>query len=531
MRSPSYLLLALAGFGLMAGFGAARLSGTDGESAVGSARQGGKSKESGETTVGKSGGSEIGKPKLTLIKPAALPKSADTVESLLQLNRGPLYARLGLWLLDASEEEMSAFWDGYHTREDPNDTIKDLLFTQWGKKNAAGMLEAAKRTGHEVPAMWSWAMSDPQGMLAYIDGKSDMMRNYGLRGLAYFHPELAEEMLAKDPKLKDTFHIYEMAEQLSGGDPEKELEFLGKFPGYEYMSRGALKKWAAQDPHRAFDWLKQRGTTDDSGLRKVFLETLKEEQPEVLASLAADLPSGSERREIEAAAFSHLAKTDPEKAAQEARSIEVPRLAAERFAELGKSMVAEQPEQALALLEELFEKCPDATIRRSWVQYPAGGGGGGLGVTGVSEFLTKLTSWDPGRTLETVMNLESQSMTADQTPFYHGRNSGPDQVAGQWARQDLDGLTTWTEGQDDPELRDMGALAVAYQLQQQRDYEGAAEWANSLSQENQRQSSLASTFSNWASHDRESARQWLDQAELPKQTRQSLQRYLSRTEP
>ncbi|MCW1913539.1 hypothetical protein OJ996_08135 [Luteolibacter sp. GHJ8] len=530
MKPPSYLLLALAGTGLIAGFGIARLTGPEGE-ATGSPEnlETAKAGKDGHRDSARGAGS--GKPKLTLVKPAALPKSTDTVESLLQLNRGPLYARLGLWLLDASEEEMSAFWDGYHTREDPNDTIKDLLFTQWGKKNAAGMLEAAKRTGHEVPAMWSWAMSDPQGMLAYIEGKSDMMRNYGLRGLAYFHPELAQEMLAKDPALKNTFHIYEMAEQLSGGDPEKELEFLGKFPGYDYMNRSALKKWAAQDPHRAFDWLNQRGGTDDNGLRKEFFNTLKEEQPEVLASLAAGLPSGAMRREIEAAAFSHLAKTDPEKAAEEARKIDTPRLAAERFAELGKSMVAEQPEQALALLQELFEKCPDASMRRSWVQYPGGGGGGGLGVSGVSEFLTELTGWDPGRTLNAVMDLESRNSPAAQGPFYHGRNTGPEQVARQWARQDMNGLTTWTEAQNNPDLRDMGVAAVSYQLQQERDYEGAAEWATRLSQENQRHSSLMNTFANWAGNDRESARQWLDQAELPEQMRQSLQRYLPRTEP
>lgn len=530
MKSRSYLLPALAGFGLLAGLGAGRLAGGSGTVGNPLPPQA-EAKDNRNGSKGGTGGGSHKEPKLTLVKPAALPKSADTVESLLKLNRGPLYSRLGLWLLDASEADMAAFWQGYHNREDPNDTIKDLLFTQWGKKNAPGMLAAAKSTGHEVSSMWSWAMSDPQGMLAFIDGKSYMMRNYGLRGLAYFHPELAQEMLEQDPKLKETFQLYEMAEQLSGGDPKKEIEFFARFPGNEYLYRSALKRWAAQDPHQAFEWLSQRGGTDDYSLRKEFLESLKEEQPEVLAELSAGLPSGSQRRELEAVAFAHLAETDPEKAAEEARQIEVPRLAAERFALLGKAMVADQPEQALALLRELFEKCPDASTRKNWVTYPDGGGSGGLGVTGVPEFLNELAGWDPKQTLATILDIESQNSAGLNQPQFYGHDRGSEQVAKQWARRDLEGLSSWVESQDDAALRDMGAGAICNELQVQRDYQTAVEWAAQMSNENRQQNALASTISSWVQQDREAARQWFEQADLPEQTRQNLQAYFPRTNP
>ncbi|WP_367871007.1 hypothetical protein [Luteolibacter sp. Populi] len=476
---------------------------------------------------GAASGKDPADPKLTLVKPGPLPKSTDTVESLLQLERGPLYARLGLWLLDASEEEMTAFWEGYYQREDPNDTIKDLLFTQWGKKNAAGMLEMARRTGCEIPAMWSWSMSDPQGMLAYIEGKPERMRNFGLRGLAYFHPELARQMLEQDPKLLNTFEMEQLAERLSGGDPKAEMEFMTKYRNDEYYARQGLKKWAAQDPHRAFEWLTEH--PGEEYTRKEFFDTVKKEHPDVLPELAATLPSGAMRREIEAAAFAHLAETDPEKAAEEARKIGVPRLAAERLSLLGQSLAAEDPARAFEILGEIFEKCPDAANRPAWVRYPDGSGGGSNGVTGVSRFLAALAAHDPRQTMQAVLDLEMQDTSPSAPTPYHSYPASR-QVAGYWAQGDLEGFSAWCESQHEPGLRDMGASMIVDQFQRQNDFTSAAGWVARISDANRQQNALSNLVSGWASQDREAARRWVDQAEISDQARESLSPYFPETQ-
>ena len=523
MESRAYLLPVLAGLGLATGFGVSRLGGVTGTSTAEAASPVPATPAKG----GGANGKDPADPKLTMVKPGPLPKSTDTVESLLKLERGPLYARLGLWLLDATEEEMTAFWEGYYQRADPNDTIKDLLFTQWGKKNAAGMLEVAKRTGCEIPAMWSWSMSDPQGMLAYIEGKPERMRNFGLRGLAYFHPELARQMLEQDPKLVNTFEMEQLAERLSGGDPKAEMEFMAKYRNEDYYARQGLIKWASKDPHRAFEWLTEH--PGEEYTRKEFFDTVKKEHPEVLPELAATLPSGAMRREIEAASFAHLAETDPEKAAEEARKIEVPRLAAERFALLGKSLAAKDPARAFEILGELFEKCPDATSRPNWVRYPDGGWGGSNGVSGIAEFLSVLAARDPQQTMQTVLDQEVQNTSPTASMGYSG-NSASRQVASQWVQRDQEGFTGWCEAQQEPGLRDMGAGMISEQFQRQSDFTSAAGWATRISDANQQRNALSNLMSSWANQDREAARRWMDQAEISDEARESLAPYFPETQ-
>src|SRR5687768_6902174 len=111
METRVYLLPIAAVLGLVAGVGAGKFGGDP----VAAAAPG---PPAAAATPAKRGGSaangrSAADAKITVVKPGPLPRSTDTVETLLQLDRGPLYARLGLWLLDASEEDMTAFWEGY----------------------------------------------------------------------------------------------------------------------------------------------------------------------------------------------------------------------------------------------------------------------------------------------------------------------------------------------------------------------------------------------------------------------------------
>jgi hypothetical protein len=54
--------------------------------------------------------------------------STDTVETLAALDDSHLYARLALWLVDASEPDIVAFWRFYSKKHDCSQEITHLIF-------------------------------------------------------------------------------------------------------------------------------------------------------------------------------------------------------------------------------------------------------------------------------------------------------------------------------------------------------------------------------------------------------------------
>ena len=201
METHRYLWLAMAGFGFAAGFAVPR-GGVKEE--ISPADEIIASRAIRETAV-QSAKAPVSAP------PAPLPVSSDAIPDLLALNDTDLYAPLGLWLLDASEEQMAEFWSSYHARGKTDMWIKDLVFTQWAKLNPQSLLAAAKRDGEEGPAWWAWTMSDPDAALAAGEGLPDEMRGYLLRGLGNFHTERALKMLEENPELSRLFNAWDLA--------------------------------------------------------------------------------------------------------------------------------------------------------------------------------------------------------------------------------------------------------------------------------------------------------------------------------
>ena len=70
-------------------------------------------------------------PSNAAIPQLALPRSTETLASLLATTERISYARLAKWLVDASTEDISSYWDFYKTSSDPADPITKLIFLQW----------------------------------------------------------------------------------------------------------------------------------------------------------------------------------------------------------------------------------------------------------------------------------------------------------------------------------------------------------------------------------------------------------------
>lgn len=460
----------------------------------------------------KEAGSELRKADVSL---GPLPVSKDSMDDLLALDATELYGRLGLWLLDASAEDMASFWKTYHDRGNADSWIKDLIFTQWAKKDLDGLMAAAERDMEEGAAWWAWTMSDPDAALAAMDGQSEYIRSFVLRGIANFHPKRGLKMLEEDPSIADSLDLSNLAASIGKDDPQAGLELLVKHNSHDLTK--ALRKWAKEDPHRALEWIIERGA--DANLRKQFAETVAEENPEALAELTAGMSSGSMKREFENTLSARLAETDPEKALEDARKIESPTLAAQRLAQVGKVMVDEQPERAFETLMEIFKTCPDAANRMKMTRYPNGGSGSAGGVPGVSELLGELTRWNPQMVMESVKGLEAGGASGAS----HNRDASW-LAATAWLGKDQEGFSTWCEQQDEATFN-FGASAATNFLADREDYAAAVAWAERIKDPQQQASSLIGSISRWASRDRDAALRWYEQAELPDGLRTQLKNY------
>lgn len=516
MGTRHYLWLAIGALGFATGLAIPKMKGTPPGQAPQADTAPAKSPRGGAGDKDKAAGS------VTLPPMGKLPASTDTIESLLELKGTEQYTRTGLWLLDATEEDMAALWKAYRERSEgkPGMWMKDLIFTQWAKKNPRVLLEVAKRDGEEGPAWWAWAMSDPDAALAEVQNHGEAMRDFVLRGIGNFHPKRALKMLEEDPSLASHFKMKDLALELGRHDPRVGIEFLQKHSrGNSFDMSDLLKRWVAKDPHEAFEWLSKDGKPDPS-LSKTFYSIVESEKPEVLAELAAGLPSGSFRRDLETRSFERLAQSDPEKALEEARNQESPLLSAQRLAQVGKQLVDENPERALETLGELLEKCPDAPYRMNWTRYPNGASGGGGGVAQVNELLQSLAAWNPQQTMERVIQSEKDQ---DLNPMNRGSDDlGSIRVAKVWLAQDADAYAAWLGGQDEG-IRTNGAGNAANYFAGRQDYDQAVSWALKIPDPQRQVDFIGNTLSNWHRSDRAAASAWLAEAPLSAEQRQRLQ--------
>lgn len=457
--------------------------------------------------------------------PPPLPVSTDTVESLLAADESDQYARLGLWLIDASAQDMEAFWNAYVKLGPTNEWIKDLVFSQWAKKDVTRLFEIAKRDKEEGPAWWAWAMSDPDAALAASENAPMEMRDYALRGFANFHPERAMKMLQEHPELAEVFDLGELAEEVGKDDPRKALEFLSKYKNYTLGK--VLGELAEDDPREAFEWLMDRD--NDPDLRKDFLEALMRSHPEAVAEFAAELPAGASKRDFEITVLMKLAETDPQKALEEAGKVESPVLAAERMAKIGSLIAASDPEKALQILGEILAKCPDASYQMKWSRTPDGGGSGSDAIPAFDPFLQSLSKWNPELTIETLIAAERPQ--AEVSGAVRIRESGAQEVASQWLNQDPTAFIQWANSVEDSRTFDSNAELIYRQFAGKNDFETAFSWAERISDPDKRNIALTQTIISWSGSDSETAARWMQKTELPEETRNFLkQNYLERSE-
>ncbi len=514
-KSSIFLLFGLCVAGFSSGFAAKRLANGPPPSSAAVVeekpaevgRNAPTARESGETSA---------------VAPASLPspsshlQSTDTLESLLAADDRSIFGRLSLWMMDASEEEISAYWQNYRQRENRQNDVNDLIFINWTRLNPLAATAAANGTPDAHYAWWAWACHDPQAALAAaVSGNPEHIGNVGW-GLGEFHGDWCRENWDDLPEAARGRIIGGMTKWDDAANPQEILDFL-KEKGQGFNQR-LFQSMVRKDPWAAYDWLQENSGivagsygNSDRAFESV-LQSLGESQPGALERLAAQTPSGETKRKIEAAAFKQLLETDPDAALKQAKAEKAPLIAAERLAAVGLSLAKTDPEKAFELVEDLFAADPGGTSGTIRIRYPSGSSSSGATATGVNELMDALLAKDPGKLLD-ISPLGSSPHGRDH--FYTN--------ASKWAELDLPAYAEWVTEKSDPAIRDRATGVVVNELRQGGHFAEAADWALSSQVT---QSHLQGVFHDWYRNNGHEAAEWLESADLPDDQRTHLNRIL-----
>lgn len=434
-------------------------------------------------------------------------RSTDTAETLLALDDSALYGRLALWLLDADEAAISAFWPNYQRWENPDYQIRRLLFMQWTRLNPQAAIAAAGEADQRN-AWQAWACNDPEQALAAATVAGRVETTHVIESIAQFHPKWLRAHFDQLSEHNKEIAIYCMRGHAETSDPMAVMEFARKC-GDDEMVGSAFRSLAKSDPFAAWEWLQQNPALamKTLGGRDYAMEFLfmgiKPTQLKDFEKIAAMTPPGAVKRGMEARLFDQLVTSDSEAALAEAKATKAPLIAAQRLAQVGVAFVHSNPEKAFEAAAAIFAISPGAMDQPIKVTYPGGAvTWSDESAQGIYTLLTGLSTKDPARTLEMVLPGVADPTKSGTFSF----------LTATWAERELVGYTNWVNQQADPRIREPAARLVVSRLSVDHQYGEALEWAMSLSEpQNSRPESI---YRKWSENNPQEAQNWLESAIL-----------------
>jgi hypothetical protein len=441
---------------------------------------------------------------------------------LKHLRGGELHARLALWLIDASPEDIAAFWDHYRTTLTEEDfrppmalmevdgmgtgrfEISELILYHWMRHDPVSAMAAAKRAREEYQAWRAWTAMDPQGAFdaAVADGKSaveEVARALGIYQASWLRQHL-DELPEEARKIG-----LEAITGNEGDDPAANLRFLAKH-GYGFRPE-SFAAAIRDDPWAAYDWVEYLAKSDNGrqarDQQEEFIRLAGEEHPEVIEALARTTPEGALKRKMEDALFHSRLGTDPEGAIQQAMETRAPAVAADRLAEAGKTLVPSDPERAFELAKRMFDSCPDAFDASITINH-SGGSTSYMGMSNEGpEFAKALMAIDPGRVLD--LAVAGNNNGTRSSTFSH--------LLGAWSTTDPEGLSAWADGQDD-DIHDAALYPLLLQSQEKGEFSEALGTIARI-RGSHRTHYVENVLTTWSAKDAVAAANWLQGSGLP----------------
>jgi hypothetical protein len=379
---------------------------------------------------------------------------------------------------------------------------------------------AARDSESEFLAWKAWACHDPEAALAAASAERPAYLESVARGIGEFHPDWFKANLDRMPEEVRAAGFGGYANWVEGGEPVAMLTFLTEHG--EWTPGELIDRMIREDPWAALDWFKakEEGVTrffeDRDGGFDTLIRNLGTHHPEILAELAAREPAGARRRAMEEILFNRLVESDLDAAMAQARATTASRIAAERLAAVGVALARTDPERGFEIARDLITNHPNALNGSTSVRYPSGWSSWGDGDGKAEELVDVLVAADPAR----MMAIADGGREEDGGGW---RN----EVAEQWARQDVEGFAQWVTEQNG-EVRRTNSVVVLEQLLNQETYEEAMGWAMSVDRD--RTTFLTDTLARWALVSPQEARAWLDSSPLPDAERAEFQSLFSEPE-
>ncbi len=423
-------------------------------------------------------------------------RSGETVGSLVAQGESAAYASLALWLLDASAEDIAAYWESGKTMKLDGDK-KRLIFINWTRLDPRAAIDAAAGTENEATPWWAWASHDPQAALAAADGAR--IRDVA-RGIGEFQPKWLRENFDLIPEEARQEALKGITTWKEDSDHVATLDLL-KEHGVSFSSN-LFRTLARKDPWAAYDWLQKNDKLDpkDNGALDILLDTMKSQHPDDLDRLAAMVPSGPLKWKMEDALFQKLLATDPEAALERAKATEAPLIAAQRMAEIGALRLHSDPEGAFAIAADILAANPNRLSPQHRID--AGNYSSSSSSPSTTEkFMESLLIKDPARTLD-------MTLTGTETVTHSFQT-----LSQKWVERDLNGYTKWVNEQADGPVRNAAVGKIAGELASQGNFQEAATWA--MSGDKKVPDNFYNLAWQWSRSNRAEASAWVESVELP----------------
>lgn len=397
-------------------------------------------------------------------------RSTDTVEVLAALHEDELYERLALWLVDASVEDMAAWWSATKENEDLHFRFRDLVFMRWTALDPAGAVGAAAGTPYEHIPWWAWAKNDSDAAFREAMMRGGDRVGWVLRSIGQKDPERALRLLDEHPDLEPSTGLDGIVFGLTSRDPEAAVVLQHERGGG--FDSTALEAWLRDDPHAAFDWfLRQRqefGAGYPDGRQQALIEALARENPELLGEFAAGLPAGALRRELEAAAFDHLLATEPERALATAADHPSPHVATRQLAKA--ALAADDPAVVRGVLSQILKINPNPLHDRHPIHVPGGQSMGGRTNDECALLMGRMIADDPHGLLDALLAADPEEPWTESA----------EHAASLWMARDPDAFGAWASGLEDENLRVKTLRRFMEYLRYSGDYRAAMRHAAML---------------------------------------------------
>lgn len=448
-----------------------------------------------------------------LFKAAAATKSDDTLESILQIDPVAEYGRLALWMVDASAEDIGAYWQHYRQRESRSNDINDLIFINWTRLDPEAAVTASSGTDDEHYAWWAWACHDPEKALAEVLVRDPERLNNVTWALGEFHAEWVMKHFDEIPEEGRDNVFFGMVKWDDAEDPGMILDFLKE--NGRGLETGLFKTLVRKDPWAAYERVTQLNGRENQywggeNPMDVMIKSMAEFHPDLLERMAQMTTSGELKRRMESMAYDSLLSKDPEEAYRQALDERAPVIAADRLAKAGNALLAVDPDRAFGMAEAFFQLTPDAITGRVVVERENGWGSRGSGGPG-DGFLSGLVANDASRTMELAVSEVSEGQ---------GRTDIVRTVSNLWAAQDLEGFAEGLAVMEPSDSRSVAVGVLVNQLAENGYQADAVQWC--ASDENMR-GQLWGYFRAWHDVDPEAAAGWLSEADLSAEQRARLE--------